>query len=60
MRVLCGIQICQNTYLTILKSTYKFERQNFRHGHRNAPKLCTHVRIDNLTLKKWTHPTPGG
>ena len=41
-------------------STYKFERQHFLYGHRNAPTFCTHVRIDNLTLKKWTHPTPGG
>ena len=42
-------------------STYKFESHFFRTGHRIAPKLCTHVRID--TLKKeffLTHPTPGG
>ena len=44
-------------------STYKFERQNFRHGRRNEPKFGTHVRIDTLTLKKkkkLMHPTPGG
>ena len=47
----------------ITSSTYKFERQHFRHGPRNEPRLGTHVRIDTLTLKKLkklTHPTPGG
>ena len=35
----------------------------FRHDRRTAPKFCTHVRRDTLTLKKiqnLTHPTPGG
>ena len=46
--------------LLVALSTYKFERQNFRYGRRNEPKFGTHVRIDTLTLKKLTHPTPGG
>ena len=29
-------------------------------SRRTAPKFDTHVRIDTLTLKKLTHPTPGG
>ena len=32
----------------------------FRHDRRTAPKFGTPVRIDTLTLKKLTHPTPGG
>ena len=32
----------------------------FRHDRRTAPKFCMHVRIDTHTLKKLTHPTPGG
>ena len=33
----------------------------FRHDRRAAPKFCTHVRIETITLKKkLTHPTPGG
>ena len=39
------------TFLKALhQSTYKFERQNFRTGHRIAPKFGTHVPIDTLTL----------
>ena len=34
----------------MIKSTYKFERQNFRTGRRIAPKFGTHVPIDTLTL----------
>ena len=30
------------------------------HDRRTAPKFGTHVRIDTLTIKKLTHPTPGG
>ena len=44
-------------------SYYKIEGHFFRTGHRIAPKFCTHVRIDTLTLKQikmLTHPTPGG
>ena len=44
-------------------SYYKIERPNFRTGHRNAPKFCTHVRIDTLTLKtlkKMDQPHPRG
>ena len=50
-------------YLTqaIRTSTYKFESHFFRTGRRIAPKFCTHVRIDTLTLIFClTHPTPGG
>ena len=32
----------------------------FRHDRCTAPKFGTHVRIDTLTLKNLTHPTPGG
>ena len=45
---------------TSLTSTYKFESHFFRTGHRIAPKFCTHVRIDTLTLKKIDPPHPGG
>ena len=41
-------------------STYKLERQFSRTGRRIAPKFCTHVRIDTLTLIFLTHPTLGG
>ena len=46
-----------------IKSTYKFERQNFRTGRRIAPKFGTHVPIDTLTLTlivlhKYTHVKP--
>ena len=41
-------------------STYKFKRAFFRHERRTAPKFGTHVRIDTLTLKKLTNPTPWG
>ena len=49
-------------YMYIIKiSYYKIEEHFFRTGRRNAPKFCTHVRIDTLTLKKMlTHPTLGG
>ena len=46
-----------------LPSYYKIEGHFFRTGRQNAPKFCTHVRMDTLTLKtlkKWTHTTPGG
>ena len=45
-------------YMYIIKiSYYQIEEHFFRTGRRNAPKFCTHVRIDTLML---THPTLGG
>ena len=41
-------------------SIIKVKRAFFRHDRRTAPKFGTHVWIDTLTLKKLTHPTPGG
>ena len=63
IRMMASFQRLQKGIHLSSPSTYKFERQNFRHGRRNEPKFGTHVRIDNLTLKKLkklTHPTPGG
>ena len=42
----------KQSYDKLHTSTYKFERQNFRHGRRNEPKFGTHVRVDTLTLNK--------
>ena len=33
-------------YSSMYISTYKVKRHFFRHGHRTAPKFCTHVRIE--------------
>ena len=42
-------------------SIIKLKRQVSRTGRRIAPKFCTHVRIDTLTLKRnLTHPTRRG
>ena len=48
------------TLVCVTISTYKFERQNFRHGRRNEPEFGTHVRIDTLTLKKKKMDPPQG
>ena len=55
----CGHATTDYIYLFLL-STYKLERQFFRTGRRIAPKFCTHVRIDTLTLKKIDPPHPRG
>ena len=50
--ILDEISKSQNKFITrkLVKSTYKFERPNYRTGRRIAPKFGTHVPIDTLTL----------
>ena len=48
-----------STKLSIIIINYpiiNFKVTFFRTGHRIAPKFCTHVRIDTLTLKNVVDP----
>ena len=46
---ICVARLARIVYI-VFKSTYKFERPNFRTGRWIAPKFGTHVPIDTLTL----------